>query len=106
MPWIHLDDLISLYKNALENENMEGVFNAASPNPVTNEELTKAIAQQLNKPLWLPKVPEIFLRLALGEMSTMLLNSTKTTSDRVLEAGFKFTIETIQQALKNIYAGQ
>ncbi len=105
MPWIYLDDLISLYKHALENENMEGVFNAASPNPVTNEELTKAIAQQLNKPLWLPKVPEIFLRLALGEMSTVLLNSTKTTSNKVQEAGFKFTVETVQQALKNIYAG-
>ena len=55
--WIHIDDLVAIFKYVIDH-NLEGVYNAVSPYPTTNEELTKAIAKTLNKPLFLPKVPK------------------------------------------------
>ena len=75
-----------------------------APVPVTNRELTKAIAKQLQKRLWLPPVPEIALRIWLGEMSRVVLNSNRTSSDKIQKAGFKFKFPTPESALKNIYA--
>ena len=104
MPWIHINDIIELYKYALENQTIRGAYNAASSIPVTNKELTQAIAQQLDKPLWLPAVPAFVLKILLGEMSAVALNSTKTSSNKIKDAGFKFNFERIEDALKNIYA--
>ena len=59
VPWIHIEDVISMYLYALENEEIRGIYNMTAPVPVTNRELTKAIAKQLQKRLWLPPVPEI-----------------------------------------------
>jgi len=104
IPWIHIDDIIKLYKYALENEMISGAYNAASPIPVTNKDFTRALARQLDKPLWLPAVPAFALRILLGEMSAVVLNSTRTSSNKIKEAGFNFTFEKIEDALENIYA--
>ncbi|WP_256008986.1 TIGR01777 family oxidoreductase [Desertivirga xinjiangensis] len=106
MPWIHLDDITALYLFALENETLTGAFNAATSNPLTNIDLTRAIASHLNKSLWAPAVPAFILRVILGHMSAIVLNSTKTSNGKIKEAGFRFKFDTIDQALKNIYAGE
>ena len=104
VPWIHLDDVITMYLYALENEEIRGIYNMAAPFPVTNKELTRAIAKHLHKRLWLPRVPEIALRILLGEMSRVVLNSNRTSVDKIEKAGFKFKYPTLESALKNIYA--
>ncbi|WP_207422321.1 TIGR01777 family oxidoreductase [Desertivirga brevis] len=104
MPWIHINDIVDLYVNVLENDQTNGVYNAASPDVRTNEEFTKAIAKVLNKNLFLPDVPSFGLRIILGEMCALVLNSTKTSSERILKTGFKFTFEKLEDALKDIYA--
>lgn len=101
--WIAIDDVVSMYIFALQNTNLNGVFNMATPNPVTNQQLTTAIAKQLHKPLWLPNVPAFVLKLALGEMSLVVLGSTKMDVSKIQSAGFSFAYADLKSALKNIY---
>lgn len=102
MPWIHWQDVADMYLFAIEHE-LEGVYNMVAPNPVTNKQLTQAVAKQLKKPMWLPNVPAFALKLALGEMSTLVLGSTKASADKIMQAGFKFKFYSIDKALEDIY---
>jgi uncharacterized protein (TIGR01777 family) len=103
MPWIHEEDVIEMYVYGIDNENLAGDYNMVAPNPVTNKQLTKAVATELHRPLWLPKVPAFALQLALGEMAVMVLNSTKVSAQKIEEMGFKFKYPTLMWALKEIY---
>ncbi len=103
IPWIHVEDVIDMYLFAVENESFNGIYNMVAPNPVTNMQLTKAIAKTLHKPLWLPKVPAFALKLLLGEMSTIVLSSTKVSAQKIEDAGFKFKYPYVAEALKDIY---
>jgi uncharacterized protein (TIGR01777 family) len=100
--WIHLDDLVSLYSFAIEMQ-LEGVYNAVSSNPVSNNELTKAIAKVLKKPLWLPNIPEFVMKIILGEMSYLLFSSKNLSSEKIKKLGFKFQFPTVELALKDLY---
>jgi uncharacterized protein (TIGR01777 family) len=104
IPWIHHEDVVNLYLYGIENTKLQGVFNMVAPNPVTNAQLTKAIARQLHKPLWLPNVPAFVLKLLLGEMSTIVLGSSKASAQKIEQADFKFKYATIENALANIYS--
>jgi uncharacterized protein (TIGR01777 family) len=103
VPWIHWQDVVNMYLYAIKNEQLTGVFNMVAPNPLTNKQLTQAIAKQLRKPLWAPSVPAFILKLLLGEMSTVVLGSTKVSSKKIEGAGFKFKYPEIASALKEIY---
>jgi uncharacterized protein (TIGR01777 family) len=103
IPWIHWKDVIAMYLFAIDNSNLSGTFNMVAPNPLTNKQLTYAVAKQLHKPVWLPNVPAVFLKLLLGEMATIVLGSTKVAADKIQLAGFKFTYSKIEEALKEIY---
>ena len=103
IPWIHWQDVITMYIYSIEHENLSGVFNMVAPNPVTNKQMTQAVAQQLKRPLWLPKVPAFLLRLLLGEMSLVVLGSTRVSDEKITSAGFLFNYENVSSALKEIY---
>jgi len=103
MPWIHWKDVVKLYLYAIENSALKGVYNMTGPNPVTNQELTKAVAKQLRKPLWAPNVPEFVLKLILGEMRAVVMESDRTSAQKIEDAGFKFDFPELQDALKDIY---
>ncbi|HEY8928879.1 MAG TPA: TIGR01777 family oxidoreductase [Mucilaginibacter sp.] len=103
VPWIHWQDVVDMYLMAVENETFAGTYNMVAPNPVTNKELIKAISKQLHKPLWAPNVPAFFLKLLLGEMSTIVLGSTKVSAQKIEDAGFKFKYPVIESALSEIY---
>lgn len=103
IPWIHLEDVLQMYAFGIRNMDLAGAYNMCSPFPVTNKVLTKVIAKQLKKPLWLPKVPAFALKLALGEMSTIVLGSTKMSSQKIENAGFNFQYADIKNALNQIY---
>lgn len=102
--WIHKEDVANMYLFALENESLRGIFNMAAPHPVTNLELTQAIARQFKKPLWLPNVPGLALKLAMGEMSIAVLGSTKVDVQKIRNAGFQFKFPELISALKDLYA--
>lgn len=101
--WIHINDLVEMYCFALENQ-LEGVFNAVTSNPVSNKELTIAIARTLNKPLFLPNVPQFVMKLILGEMSYLLFSSKNLSSDKIQNLGFQFQYPKIDKALSDLYS--
>lgn len=104
MPWIHLQDVVNMYFMGIADLSLNGAYNMSAPCPVTNKELTKAVAKQFKKPLWLPNVPAFALNLAFGEMGAVVLGSTKMSTEKIEKTGFKFLFPTIELALKNIYA--
>jgi uncharacterized protein (TIGR01777 family) len=104
MPWIHVKDLLALFEKAIENPEFEGTFNACSPIPVTNFEFTKILAKTLFRPVWPIKVPEFVLKAVLGEMSQVILISNRTSSQKLLNTGFKFRYAGLDEALKEIYS--
>jgi uncharacterized protein (TIGR01777 family) len=103
MSWIHLDDLCRLFMAMLEDESWQGTYNAVAPNPVTNQEFTQTLAHVLHRPLVLPKVPAFGLKLALGEMSEIVLASQRVSAGKVLAHDFEFEYPTLQEALESFY---
>ena len=97
--WIQLDDLVSLFLHALENPSVKGVYNAAAPAPVKNKDFTRALAEAVKRPALLP-APAFGLKLALGEMSSMLLGSQRASADKIQATGFRFRYPGLKEALQ------
>jgi len=100
--WIHIDDLADLFL-FINKHNLSGVYNGVAPNPVTNSRLTKDLARKLKKPLFLPPVPGFVLKLILGEMAQVVLQSQKVSAEKIESEGFTFEFKTIYDALSDIY---
>lgn len=99
--WIHVRDLARIYMFIINN-GLRGVYNGVAPNPATNEDLTKEVALALDKKLWLPKVPGIALKLAMGEMSNVVLGSQLVSSKKIEDEGFEFHYVNLRQAIRDI----
>jgi uncharacterized protein (TIGR01777 family) len=103
IPWIHLNDLTNIFIHAMNNPLLLGAYNACAPFPVTNATLTKCVAKRLHRPVWPIKVPETVMRFILGEMSEIVLMSTNTSAEKLLNTGFKFQYTRLDDALTEIY---
>ncbi|WP_316791202.1 TIGR01777 family oxidoreductase [Pedobacter frigoris] len=104
IPWVHIDDIVSMFKLATDHPTFEGAYNACAPFPVTNATLTKAVAKELHRPVWPLKVPEKVLEMILGKMSVVVTLSTNTSAQKLLNAGFIFQYTHLEDALADIYA--
>jgi uncharacterized protein (TIGR01777 family) len=101
MSWVSLDDVVAIVNFALENENLRGAVNIASPNPVTNEEFTKTLGGVLYRPTILP-LPEFAVNLVFGEMGdALLIHSTRVEPKRLQEAGYEFKFTNLKSALEH-----
>lgn len=100
--WVHIEDVCSMIRFAIENENINGPLNVTAPNPVTMNELGKTAAKILKRPHWL-SVPAFALKLILGEMSTLVLDGQRVLPEKALENGFHFQFETLDEALENLF---
>ncbi len=105
--WIHIDDLVRLYSDAIENEKLHGVYNAVAPHPITNKEMVLQLAKKIRGSFYIPiHVPGFVLRLMLGEISTEILKSATVSCEKIHEAGFTFQYPTIQAAIRQLEASQ
>lgn len=102
MPWIHIQDLSGIFKYILSNEQVNGIFNAVSPEDATNIEFTKKIGKLLNRPIILPNIPKFMIQVLFGEMGTILLNGNRISSKKITDIGFKFNFKSLDGALKNL----
>ncbi|SEQ19156.1 hypothetical protein SAMN05421693_11963 [Ectothiorhodospira magna] len=104
MSWIHLEDVIGVTLRALIDDAMFGVYNAVAPEPVTNRAFSKSLGHALGRPAVLT-APAFMLRTAMGEMSTVVLDSQTISGDKLLEAGYEFLYPDIDQAMHEIASG-
>lgn len=101
--WIHIDDICRLYVYAIENEQLEGVYNAVSPGPVSNKTLMLELAQLITGRFFVPiHVPAFALKLLYGELGMSLLKSTTASSEKISRTGFQFLYPAIEPALYDI----
>lgn len=101
--WIHLDDLVAALRFAAEHSTMSGIYNAVAPNPVSNTELSKALAKAMKKPFFLPPVPAFMLKLLIGEMSQIVLASQKVSSRKFETNGFTFKYPNVESAMTALF---
>ncbi|KAF0802746.1 hypothetical protein A6D6_03921 [Alcanivorax xiamenensis] len=101
LSWIHQDDLLAILARALTSPSVEGVFNATAPEPVTQREFHRALARAARRPApWVMPAP--VLRLALGEMSQLMLGGQRAYPRRLEEQGFVFRYPRLEQALADL----
>lgn len=104
--WIHVDDLVGMFRLGLADETLKGVFNAVSPGAIRHREMTQKIARAMHKPLLLPPIPGFLLRLALGEMACLVLGGNLVSADKIQKEGkFTFTYTRLEDALKELLHG-
>jgi uncharacterized protein (TIGR01777 family) len=98
--WIHIEDLCRMFLFAIENGQLNGVYNAVANVPVTNKEFTLTLAKVQRGKWYIPiYVPSVLLKIGMGEMSIEVLKSTTVNNQKVREAGFTFLYPTIEPAL-------
>lgn len=100
--WIHRDDVCRLFLWAMDAPDVAGVFNAAAPNPARNKQLVQSTAKALGRAAVIAPAPALALRLALGEMSVVVLNSNRVSAQKVLQSGFRFEHPELDEALNSI----
>ncbi|UZT98624.1 TIGR01777 family oxidoreductase [Chryseobacterium fluminis] len=102
MPWIHIKDICSMYEFALRNKEVQGSYNATSPQHTTNENLTKKIAEVLKKPLLMPNVPGFVLKLIFGDLADAVLEGSRASSEKIQQKGFRFEFPDLKKALEDL----
>lgn len=101
MPWIHLADEVGLVRFALEDARVDGPLAASAPEPVRNRDLARAIGKVLGRPSLLP-VPELAVRLAVGEAAAEVLASQRVVPRKALELGYRFRFPALEAALRDL----
>ncbi|MCS7026042.1 MAG: TIGR01777 family oxidoreductase [Bryobacteraceae bacterium] len=101
MSWIHVDDVVELIQFCLFHEDLSGAVNATSPEPVRNEEFTRALARVLKRPA-LFAVPPFALRAMYGEMAGVVLSSQRVLPQAAQKAGFNFRHAELHAALRSL----
>ena len=100
MPWIHVDDIVSLYLAALDGTAWEGPVNASAPEPVTNAAFSKALGRALRRPAFAP-VPALAIRALYGEMAEIVTKGQRVVPRRAQELGFEFAHPDLDEALRS-----
>lgn len=100
--WIHIDDLVNMYIFAIENQALNGVYNAVSPLPVSNRDMVKAILKGNRKKGLLLPVPAFVIKTAFGEVSTEVLKSTTVSPAKIQKAGFQFSYPEMITAIRQL----
>ena len=99
--WIHIEDLVRAIIHSLDPKN-EGVYNVVSPYPEKAIEISERLAGVMKRPFWLKRSPEFMIKLLLGEMSEMVLQSQKVVPERLLNEGFEFHYPNLTEALTDL----
>ncbi len=102
--WIHLDDVSRMFVFAIENDHLNGYYNASTPNPVRNKDFTQQIIRAMRKWAVVAPAPAFALRAAMGEMADVILNSNRLRADKIAQSGFQFDFPTLDGALSDLIA--
>jgi uncharacterized protein (TIGR01777 family) len=103
--WIHETDMNAIFLAAIERDDMEGIFNATGPSPVTNAEFMGELRRALHRS-WSPPVPVWAVQIGCWLMRTeacLALTGRRCSPKRLVERGFAFKFPYLREALPNIY---
>jgi len=103
LPWIHLDDEIAAIQFLIDREDASGPFNLTAPKPVTNAEFSQSLGHVMGRPAVVP-TPAFALRLAFGEMATIVLDGQRAIPQRLGELGYPFHYPDPESALRALLA--
>ena len=95
--WVHIDDVVGLYRLAIADVRVVGAINVVAPEPCRQRQFAAAMGRALGRPSWLP-VPAAAIRLALRGQATLALGSRRVVPARALELGYRFVHEDVAQA--------
>ncbi len=101
MPWIHLADEVGAIRFLLDNPEAGGPFNLTAPEPLTNKEFSRVLGKVLRRPSFMP-APAFALKLALGEMSKIVLEGQRALPRRLEEMGYTFQFRSLESALRDL----
>lgn len=101
MSWVHIDDYVDMVLRLLHDEQLRGPFNMTAPQPVSNAEFTRTLAEVLHRPA-LFVVPGTLLRLAMGERASLMLEGQRVLPAKIVDAGYRFKFPTLSGALADL----
>jgi len=101
LPWIHVEDEVRAVQFFIENAQVQGVYNLCAPEPVTNRGMGQAIGKAIGRPSLIP-VPGFALKLMLGEVSRLVLEGQRQSSQKLQEAGFTFNYPDLVAAIRHL----
>ncbi len=101
MSWVHVEDVARALVYCLENENISGPVNITSPTPEKMNSFGRTLAEILDRPYWAP-VPSNVLKIALGEMSVLILEGQQAVPQKLLDSGFEFEFPHLHEALYDL----
>ncbi len=101
VPWIHLDDVVGALLFCLDDAQAAGPVNLASPNPVTNAELSRTLGRVLSRPAVLP-VPAFALKILYGEMAQIVVTGQRVVPSRLTQLGYEFRYPDLEAALRDV----
>ena len=102
MPWIHINDLIKIFEEAIFMKLPIGTYNAVADEHITNGQFSQQLAKSLHKPFFIPNVPAFVLKLVLGEMATIVLNGSRVSNQKLINQGFQFQYSKLEKALEQL----
>lgn len=100
--WIHMDDMVEMYLQAITDEGISGIYNGTTANPVRLSTIIKSIAKNEGKSIILPNIPPFMLKLIFGEMAQVILSSKQVIPTKWLNEGRDFKYNTLEEALKSL----
>lgn len=101
LPWVHVADEVGAIRFLMAHPEATGPFNLTAPDTVTNAGFGRTLGKVLGRPSFMP-VPGFAMRLAFGEMSTVLLDGQRAVPQRLLELGFTFRYPKLEDALREL----
>ena len=103
--WIHIDDLCRMYCEAIENNYLNGNYNAVAPEPSTQKDLIMKLGQQMRNRFFIPVyVPRFAIKLLFGKRSIEILKSETVSDKKIKSNGFTFLYPSLESAINDLGA--
>jgi uncharacterized protein len=103
MSWIHIDDIVGAIRHILDKDDVMAAVNGVAPAPATNAAFARALGRALSRPAFLP-APAFGLKIAFGEMASIVLEGQRVVPKKLLETGYRFRFPELQGALSDVLA--
>jgi uncharacterized protein len=100
--WIHIDDIVGIVSAAIDNPQYHGIVNAVTQESLTNKNFMKVMAHTMTGPKVVLPAPTFAIKLALGEMSAVVLNSNRVAPTRLSEIGYVYKFAQLGGAIKSL----